>query len=85
MDSRTYAINECVAILQPNGSYITNEDITVWFNNQGQYHREDGPAIIYKNNHSLWFNHGEPLSFNNWLKQSKTTDKQKLLLRLQYE
>ena len=73
------------AKLQSDGSYMFPDGAQRWYNEWGQYHREDGPAIIYKNNHSLWFNHGEPLSFNNWLKQSKTTDKQKLLLRLQYE
>jgi hypothetical protein len=82
--SRTYAINECGAVLLQNGSYLTNENITVWFNDKGEYHRENGPAVIYKNNHSLWFNHGVPLLFKNWLIQSNTTDEQKLLLRLQY-
>jgi hypothetical protein len=31
------------------------EDKTIWFNEKGQYHREDGPAIEYVNGTKEWF------------------------------
>lgn len=39
---------------------VINEFGTLcWFNEQGQHHREDGPAVIRKNGDQEWFMHGD--------------------------
>lgn len=51
-----------------NGLYVTTPDFTfpvrtknvfseTWYLN-GQFHREDGPAIILHNGHESWYFHG---------------------------
>jgi len=30
-----------------------------WYDSDGLLHREDGPAIKYKNGNKLWFKHGK--------------------------
>ncbi len=37
---------------------ITDEYATCYYNDLGQYHREDGPAIIYPNGHKEWLING---------------------------
>jgi hypothetical protein len=86
MNSRYYAIKNVAATLQPNGSYLTNDNITVWFNDLGQYHRLDGPAITYNNTSRVcWYISGNNYTINTYLKHTPISDEQKLLLRLQYD
>ena len=76
------------AVIQPNGSYLNKYGTINWFNNQGQYHRLDGPAIIYDDWNSgeiSWYINGTQYDFKEWLTLTPITDEQKLLLRLQYE
>jgi hypothetical protein len=70
--------------VQLDGSYIFSDGAQRWYDNDGHLHREDGPAIIYKNNHILWVLNGTQYDFKEWLTLTPITDKQKLLLRLQY-
>jgi hypothetical protein len=35
------------------------EEPIVYTNEQGQYHCEDGPALIYPNGTKVWFKHGK--------------------------
>ena len=71
-------------VIQPNGSYLNKYGTIRWYDKNNHLHREDGPAIIYKNNHILWFLNGTQYDFKEWLTLTPITDKQKLLLRLQY-
>lgn len=34
------------------------EDRTAWYNLDGQFHREDGPALEYKDGYKAWFKNG---------------------------
>ena len=75
------------AVIQPNGSYINKYGTINWFNNQGQYHRLDGPAIIYDDwngGEICWYINNTQYDFKEWLTLTPITDEQKLLLRLQY-
>jgi hypothetical protein len=29
-----------------------------WFNSNGEYHRDDGPAVIYADGDKAWYQHG---------------------------
>jgi hypothetical protein len=84
-NSRDYAIKKHAAVLQSNGSYLTSNDINIWFDTYGQPHRTDGPAVIYADGSIRWYINDTRYDFNKWLKLSPITDEQKLLLRLQYE
>ena len=38
-----------------------------WKNEKGEYHNEDGPAVIYANGTKVWYINGKEYSFNQWL------------------
>lgn len=38
----------------------TGREITVWKNEKGEAHREDGPARIWKDGHKEWWLNGYP-------------------------
>ena len=57
-----------------------------YYNDKGQYHREDGPAhelstseVSYK-----WYIDDYRCSFEEWCNRLNKTDEEKMLLRLQY-
>jgi hypothetical protein len=84
-NSRDVAIQTCGAVIQQNGSYITLKKIILWFNEHGQLHRENGPAIIYPNSRPMFYYNDHPISsFNEWIKLTPISDESKMLLRLQY-
>jgi hypothetical protein len=74
------------ATLQPNGSYIDRDGDTSWYNEEGDFHRLDGPAVIHASGSVRWWINGKHFkSVKIWLKYTNHTDEQKLLLRLQYD
>jgi hypothetical protein len=70
---------------QPDGSYIDHNGRTIWFNEEGEPHRDNGPAVIHKSGVLGWRLNGINYSFNAWCVAANIPDEQKLLLRLQYE
>jgi len=68
-----------------NGSYVDREGDIHWYNEEGQAHKEDGPAVIWANGNRYWFLNGDHIDFRRWIKLTPVSDEQKLLLRLQYE
>ena len=38
---------------------ITKNGNKFWYDSEGEYHREDGPAIEKENGNKLWFKHGK--------------------------
>jgi hypothetical protein len=93
MSSRDHNITHFGAILLPNGSYIDKYGCIHWYNNKGERHREDGPALICPKGNSSWnlnkgnsywylYNKGHP--FNRWLKLAPISDENKMILKLQY-
>jgi hypothetical protein len=73
------------SVEQPDGSYLSMYGTIMWFNEHGQYHKEDGPAAIRPNGRVSWWLNGTKYPFKSWLKQTPITDELKLLLRLQYD
>ena len=45
--SRDYDIFFDGAVEQSDGSYLNKYGTITWYNEEGEIHREDGPAIIY--------------------------------------
>tara|TARA_B110000259_G_scaffold50480_1_gene59377 strand:- start:325 stop:588 length:264 start_codon:yes stop_codon:yes gene_type:complete len=83
--SRDYAIEEYDAVEQPDGSYVDDFGDITWYNKAGDFHREDGPSIIYTNGNAYWYIHGISYdSFAEWLIELNKPDESKMLLRLQY-
>jgi hypothetical protein len=82
---RDYAIKKHGAVLQSNGSYLTRNDINIWFDTYGQPHRTDGPAVTYPDGMIRWYINDHRYDFIDWLKLTPITDEHKLLLRLQYD
>jgi hypothetical protein len=82
---RDWNINWLAAKQQPNGSWKLSDGTTRWYNDIGEHHKEDGPAIIHPSGYAGWFLNGEPYDFGDWCVAANKTDEQKLLLRLQYD
>jgi hypothetical protein len=95
MDSnKTSHIRYYGAEEQPDGRWLHNDGDVYWYNEAGDVHREDGPAVI-RNDQNLnnaypswsklsWRFNGAAYEFNEWIKLTPISDEQKLLLRLQY-
>jgi hypothetical protein len=78
-------INQYGTVEQSDGSYIDNRGNIVWYNEEGQYHREDGPAVIYASGRgSYWRLNNREYSFDEWCIKLNKSDEAKMLLRLQY-
>jgi hypothetical protein len=82
---RDWAIKYLDAKQQPNGSWYSNDGTTRWFNDEGEYHRADGPAVIFHSGDVRWYLNGAIYFFNRWCNKLNIPDEQKLLLRLQYD
>ena len=65
------------AVIYPNGTQL-------WFLN-GARHREDGPAVIYSNGNQYWYLNDKIYSFNEFIKKSKLSDDEIIMLKLKYE
>jgi hypothetical protein len=81
---RDVDIEEFGAIEQSDGSYVHNDGDIVWYNEEGFYHREDGPAIIYLDGDIYWYLNGEWYSFDDWCIELNKSDEVKMMLRLRY-
>jgi hypothetical protein len=84
INSKDFAIKCLNAIKHHNGSYIDQHNTQRWYNEAGQIHRDDGPALIYPSGNAYWYLQGDMYPFSDWLKLSETSDKTKLILTLQY-
>jgi hypothetical protein len=89
MNNRDWNIKYLAAVQQQDGSWLIGCHTTYWYNDKGDFHRTDGPAIVYRNDSIStiigWYCHGVPLLFNDWCTELNIPDEQKLILRLQYE
>lgn len=47
---------------------IFSDGTKVWFDD-GECHKDDGPAIIYPGGGLFWYFKGECLTFDKWLKE----------------
>jgi hypothetical protein len=82
---RDVDINYRGSVEQSDGSYLNKHDTRRWFNEAGETHREDGPAVIYDDGEVLWFLNGMYYSFNAWLIETPmSSDEARMLLRLRY-
>jgi len=73
------------AVEQSDGSYMNSLGTILWYNEKGQRHREDGPAIILSYGRLLWFVNGTRYdSFDEWLEVGDISDEEKMLLKLRY-
>lgn len=43
-----------------NLPFIDNKGNKFWYNKEGKYHREDGPAVIWKDGSKTWYKDGLP-------------------------
>jgi hypothetical protein len=84
-NNRWWNIHHYGAKRQPNGSYIIASGTIHWYNDKGEYHRDNGPAITRPLGRSSWYLNGKRYPFNEWLTRTPISDEQKLLLRLQYD
>ena len=75
---------DCGAVEQADGSYLNKYGEITWYNEEGEWHREDGPAVISILNGEEWRLNGEEYSFDAWLIKLNKTDECKMMLRLQY-
>jgi hypothetical protein len=72
------------ARLQPDGSYLDNEGDIIWYNEEGAWHNDDGPAIIKSDGQLWWYLNDKEYVFKKWLALTQASDETKMLLRLQY-
>ena len=50
----------------------------------GKWHRDDGPAVIFKSGRLSWFLFGKEYSFESWCAELNKTLEEILLLRITY-
>jgi hypothetical protein len=81
---RDYDIEYNGSVKQPDGSYMDGDGLVGWYNEEGQYHREDGPAFIFSDGVSFWYLNGTPHSFKEYLRLTPISDENKMILKLQY-
>jgi hypothetical protein len=84
MNNLEHNIRKSYAVKNPDGSWLDRYGHRKWFNDSGLLHREDGPAVIYKDTDLLWCLNGVPFEFTEWLKITPISDEAKMMLRLQY-
>jgi hypothetical protein len=72
------------AVEQPDGSYIDNISLIMWYNEAGERHREDGPAMIGTDGVMQWILNDIMYTFDEWLIKLNKNEGDKMLLRLQY-
>jgi hypothetical protein len=79
-------IIEYNAVKQPDGSWLHDDGDEYWYNEEGEIHREDGPAVIRAMPYDEldWRLNCRLYSFNEWLKLTPITDEEKMLLKLRY-
>jgi len=81
---RAELIERYGAIKQSDGTYVDEFGAISWFNEKGQWHREDGPASIFVDTSVEWFFNGVNYPFNQWCKIVGISEEYKMMLRLQY-
>jgi len=84
ISSRSYDIRMHEAELQSDGSYVHGDGEIYWYNELGDIHREDGPAVIALDGSVDWFLNDKRYSFDEWLIKLNKSDEDKMMLRLQY-
>jgi hypothetical protein len=71
---------------KPNLNGELDEDgDRLWTNSEGEYHREDGPAIEYADGDKYWYINGKYFSKDEWLqwlKSGQSSLDQKTILKL---
>jgi hypothetical protein len=72
------------AVEQSDGSYVDIDGCITWYNELGEWHREDGPAVIYSGGNIDWWLNGVNYTFARWLIELNKPDEVKMLLRLRY-
>tara|TARA_R110000851_G_scaffold13107_1_gene45057 strand:- start:275 stop:550 length:276 start_codon:yes stop_codon:yes gene_type:complete len=76
------------AVEQADGSYKTKSGRIKWFNKEGEYHREDGPAIIRQDGNPFgrvsWCLNDVTYEFDEWCIKLNISDEDAMMLRLQY-
>jgi hypothetical protein len=82
--NRDYDIKYLAAEEQSDGSYIDRHGDIKWYNESGELHREDGPAIIIADGRQWWYLNNKVYLFDHWLIKLNKTDEDKMLLRLCY-
>lgn len=72
------------AELQLNGSYLHEDGDVYWYNELGEIHNADGPAIIRNNGEATWHLNDKRYTFNEWCIGALISEETRMLLRLQY-
>jgi hypothetical protein len=84
LNAKDWAITYYNAVEQSDSSYLYPEGARRWFNEAGQYHREDGPAFIWHDGSVDWYINDKSYFFDDWCDKVSISDEAKMMLRLQY-
>jgi len=82
---RDWNIKFLDATQQPDKRWTHSDGTTRWYNDIGQTHKVDGPAIIHPSGYAGWYLNDNKYPFNQWCNKLNIPEETKLLLRLQYE
>jgi hypothetical protein len=80
---RKFMINHGGAVEQSDGSYLNGGTVR-WYNEVGERHKEDGPAITTSYGDIGWWLNNTAYSFDEWCNKLNKSDEEKMLLWLQY-
>ena len=82
--SRDYDIFFDGAVEQSDGRYVDRGGNIKWYNEEGESHREDGPAEIYLDGNVEWCLNNRIYFFDQWCTLVSITDEDAMMLRLRY-
>jgi hypothetical protein len=79
-----FDIDKLDALEQSDGSYVDRDGCITWYNELGQLHREEGPALILPDGKKWWYLNETLYSFDNWCIELNKSDEARMMLRLSY-
>jgi|TARA_R110000851_G_scaffold79898_2_gene176069 hypothetical protein len=60
----------------------TNRHRIIFWQQDGELHRDDGPALEWPDGDRAWYLHGQRLAFDEWLDKLDISDEAKVMMKL---
>tara|TARA_R110000764_G_scaffold230707_1_gene322013 strand:- start:322 stop:591 length:270 start_codon:yes stop_codon:yes gene_type:complete len=71
-------------VLQDDGSYLDKNGGIRWYNEEGDFHNDNGPMSIFADGNLVWALDGKLLTFAMWLERVNKTEAEKMWYWLRY-
>jgi hypothetical protein len=72
LSTKEFDIKHNGVVAHYDGTYINDIGSLFWYNEAGERHREDGPAIIFAGGTSCWYLNDTEYTYNEWQTKQET-------------